>query len=622
MAENNDNAKIPETTKVSAMDIPNLKKKEKERKKGGVAWGGAGRAGAWEGATGGAGRAAASAAAEGAEGALAEGAAAEGAAAGAEFGESFLGRMISSVMSRLEGTFLGRLLNPILRLLAEIASTAMGRAALAAVAALLAAGAVVLAMKLMGGSGQVASVGAPNLGDISSSIRVHGPGDDSLKMEANANRGSLQDIAKADKAAKADKPADAAKTDKIAPVDAGPAAQNADMAPMAGAHVLNPHLSGDLGGGMQSGAAGSYSSNMNFGKLSTIKGGYAGFNKSYASGRLAQSSYHAGNGMSLGRRGLIGSRALGQARTMGAMTGATMTGTADSQSAAATTMFEGSVPTGTAPPDASAGATPGTGSTGSTGNTGSTSNTGTTGNTGTTNTNPCTDAQQQAGMVPTNGVCACAPGQSPDPTNPSGCSVVTSTDGGTPGWQAAIQSAESLMSSAKNLLIVASAIVLAMWALAVVWWCTCCAFIGWIFAALALLLGAIFAMIINSMASQLQQIATTLQGMGGLATDYVGPLNSFASQLSNGADMLMIPFAGGIIGLIDGLQLDPTLPMNATAAQQTAAAPAVNTNGNTVVTGSGGDPNSFSNLGTQSGTGSTSGTTSTTGSGNSVQHAP
>ena len=349
MADNNEQSKIPETAPVAAIEIPNLKKKEKERKKGGAAWSGAGRTGAWEGATGGA-RAAASAVAEGAA----------GEAAAVEEG------LLSSIMSRLEGTFLGRLLNPMLRLLAELASTGMGRAVLAAMAALLAAGAVAVAMKLMGGHGQVA--GSANLEGISSSIKIHRPGDISLGDAAIANRGALLDgAAKADKADKTDKADQAAQADKAdgvsgidKTVDADPAAPAADMA-LGAAHITNPRLSSDLGGGMQSGTEQALNGKFSLGngRAASLNGGLAGFTKGYSSGRLAQSSYGRSNGMSLGRRGLVASYALGQVRAQNGMIGATQSGTLDSQSQAASTMFDGAVPTTQAPADAAAGATPG-----------------------------------------------------------------------------------------------------------------------------------------------------------------------------------------------------------------------------------------------------------------------
>ncbi len=150
-----------------AADIPDLKKKDKERKKAGAAWSGArGGAGDFAGATGGGGaRAAASAAS-----ASASSAAAEAALLGAEdLGGGGLWAALSRFFAGLTGTLLGKM-------------------AVAAAAFLLVGAAGLLGYSLMKGGGG-ASLGSPNLGGITDSMRVRAGGDDRLGV---ASKGELR----------------------------------------------------------------------------------------------------------------------------------------------------------------------------------------------------------------------------------------------------------------------------------------------------------------------------------------------------------------------------------------------------------------------------------------------
>ncbi len=145
-----------------AANIPDLKKKEKERKKAGAAWRGTpGAAGDFSGAVGGSG--AAGAAASAAASAAAEGAGLLGAEAGGGF-------------------FAG-----IMRFLAGLAGTLLGKLAMAAAAFLMMAAAGLLGYEMMKGKGGDASVGTPNLGGIADSLHVHEGGDDRTGVDSKGD---------------------------------------------------------------------------------------------------------------------------------------------------------------------------------------------------------------------------------------------------------------------------------------------------------------------------------------------------------------------------------------------------------------------------------------------------
>ncbi|MFI5360636.1 MAG: hypothetical protein ACHQ49_01600 [Elusimicrobiota bacterium] len=195
-----------------AANIPDLKKKEKERKKGGAGWSGArGAAGEFTGATGGTvARAAASAAGMAAEGAAAE--------AGGLWA-----------------------------LLAGLTSTFLGRAALAAAALLLMAGAGLLGYGLMKGKGD-AGVGSPDLGGISDSMRVRSGGGDRLDVAGKGDiRFDSASAAKAPQAAAvpaAEKPAE----EKPAPQAPAEAADKPVPADQLAHNLSGAKLSSSLGG--------------------------------------------------------------------------------------------------------------------------------------------------------------------------------------------------------------------------------------------------------------------------------------------------------------------------------------------------------------------------------------
>jgi hypothetical protein len=203
-----------------AADIPDLKKKDKERKKGGAAWSGArGAASEFSGATGGTvSRAAASAAAS---------AAAEGAG--------------------LVGAESGGFLAGIARFVAGLTGTLLGKLAVAAAAFLMMAAAGLVGYALLKGNG--AAVGGPNLGGIADSMHVRAGGDD--RMGVNS-RGELR----FDPLSAAKKPAAAAPTDAKAASEApapAPAEKAAEAKPVPSgqlAHNMSgTSLSSSLGGG-------------------------------------------------------------------------------------------------------------------------------------------------------------------------------------------------------------------------------------------------------------------------------------------------------------------------------------------------------------------------------------
>lgn len=138
-----------------AADIPDLKKKDKERKRAGAAWSGArGAASDFTGATGGTvSRAAASAAS----------AAAEGAAVGLEASGGVFGGLS--------------------RFLAGLTSTLLGKVAVAAAAFMMMAGAGLVGYSLMKGGD--AGLGVPNLGGISNSMKVRAGGNDRMGVASN-----------------------------------------------------------------------------------------------------------------------------------------------------------------------------------------------------------------------------------------------------------------------------------------------------------------------------------------------------------------------------------------------------------------------------------------------------
>lgn len=213
-----------------AADIPDLKKKEKERKKAGAGWGGAKPGGgSFTGATGGAGaRAAASAASS-------LGGAAAGAAETA--GASWLSTMI-----------------------ANLTATVLGKAIFAAGIAMFLAGVGVVGYSLLngGGAGGAGGVGG-DLGAISSSLKVHTEGGDRTGYVAS-NGEIMFDPLKAAAAKKAE--AEKAPEDKTA-----------------GEPVAPPDLPADAAGGGAGFTRPGLEHNMSGSKLSSgLGGGFGGKN--------------------------------------------------------------------------------------------------------------------------------------------------------------------------------------------------------------------------------------------------------------------------------------------------------------------------------------------------------
>jgi len=215
-----------------AADIPDLKKKEKERKKGGAAWGGArGGSGSFGGATGGTvARAAASAAV--------------GAVEAAEVGEA--GGLFASLSEFLAG----------------LMATLGGKIALAAAALLIMGGLGALASYLLKGGGD-AAMGHGDLGAISDSLKIRSGTGDMMGVNSKGELGyganptapppttdaKPTDAKAADKVA--DKPADGAKDDAAA----GWAPPQGLAHNLSGAQ-LSSSLGGDFGGKNIFGGAG------------------------------------------------------------------------------------------------------------------------------------------------------------------------------------------------------------------------------------------------------------------------------------------------------------------------------------------------------------------------------
>lgn len=244
-----------------AADIPDLKKKEKERKKAGAAWGSSGTGGSpFGGATGGAGAAARSAAsaAASAGAAGAGGVAAGGAAVG--------GGAFSGLAGWLSG----------------VLATTMGKAFFALGALLMLGGGGLLALGLMGGSGAGGGI-VPDLGGLSSSLKIDRGGAD---RTAIAGKGEIRFDPLQAKAAPEPKKEEAPVEEKTAEAPADAMEPGTINDTLAGKDKLAHNLSGakltsNLGGGFGSknifGGAGSenapkFNANLAKSNLSIPKG--------------------------------------------------------------------------------------------------------------------------------------------------------------------------------------------------------------------------------------------------------------------------------------------------------------------------------------------------------------
>jgi hypothetical protein len=242
----------------------------------------------------------------------------------------------------------------------------------------------------------------------------------------------------------------------------------------------------------------------------------------------------------LGRRGLVNSRALGQLRSMGPQNAALRSGgpsASEANASAATEQFEGSKPTGTAPTDAG-----GSGSSPSSGN----------GSTGGPNSTPtslghgyaCDQNQMEQGGMDVNGKCViCPSGYTPDQSGQ--CQIINT--GEAAPWKAMLDQAMQQIDQAITMLIMASILVIAMIVVAIAWYDTgCCAEIGAVIFAIALLLTALFAYMAYQAGSMIKNIAGNIGKMGGSATDYSDKLNNLGDDLETGAYLAIL---GGIGGL-------------------------------------------------------------------------
>jgi hypothetical protein len=214
--------------------IPDLKKKEKERKKAGAAWSGArGAASEFSGATGGSG-------VGGAGGAIARAAASAAAEAGMAGAEGLEGEGLMAAISRFfsgASSFFSGLM-----------ATALGRAAVAAAVMLMVAAAGLIGYALLKGNPNQ-GLGNPDLGGISDSMRVRAGGDDRLGVASNGEiRFDPQSAAKPAVAAPTEPPKAADKDKAAADKTADANAQKPVPSGLLAHNLSGAQLSSSLGG--------------------------------------------------------------------------------------------------------------------------------------------------------------------------------------------------------------------------------------------------------------------------------------------------------------------------------------------------------------------------------------
>ncbi|MFA6004304.1 MAG: hypothetical protein WC881_09575 [Elusimicrobiota bacterium] len=295
---------------VPAVNIPDLKKQDKERKKSGAAWGSGGSGGApFSGATGGTARAAASAA---------RSAASAGSGAGAPAG------FLAQAAARLLATTLGKVM-------------------VACAAALMLGGTALVGYKLLGHGAK--SGAGPELGGISSTMKVRSDSDSgALGYVASANRGQLSgQNAGGNKPEAGNQEAGPAPEggikdtmDKDAGVESTQDAQRERMAHNLSGSRLSSGLGNNLGGA--GGFAGANNSRLGgqAGSLSKFSGAQGKVGRSSKS--VSRASLGS-NRMNL--RGIKSNNALANLRGMSARNRDLRIGVGESQSAAALTQFEG-----------------------------------------------------------------------------------------------------------------------------------------------------------------------------------------------------------------------------------------------------------------------------------------
>ncbi len=290
------------------VDIPDLKKKEKERKKAGASWGGAKPGGnAFSGATG---------------GTVARSAAS---AAGGAF-QSVGGGGLSS-------------------LIGSLTATVMGKAMVTLGAVLLMGGAGLLGYSLLGGG--AATGGRGDLGAIASSLKIRSGSQDRTRYVDSKGEIMFDPINSANKAEAGDEKNTADKS-------AGPSSQTADAADAAGANASwnRPSLAHNLSGSKLSSSLGGsfggkniFAGNSSAPKLNETLG-KVNMPGNIPGGRQGRLSARGGSqtgrisSMAPGRR-LKASRALGQLRVAKGMStlGASMS--AEGARLATTQAFEG-----------------------------------------------------------------------------------------------------------------------------------------------------------------------------------------------------------------------------------------------------------------------------------------
>ena len=456
-------------------DIPDLKKKDQERKKAGASWGSAKPTGApFQGATGGAG------VAGGGARAAASAARAIGTAAGESVGGVGVALGAAAQQAGLMGMFSG------------FASTMMGKVVLGVLAAVMVGGAGVV-LKGTGGGAPAAGIGGSgaDLGGINSTIKVKRESDSGLGMAANAGRqeGYFPNSAAGPAAGKMEKAesagdtqqADATNKDQM---DRGAGVQTTvgdKMAHDMSGSKLSGAPSASFGGKDIFGGSGSM---PKFGatlgaampKFATGQGG-----KSKAA-TVAKRTTNANRGMQL--RGLKSSKALGQLRGMAPLNAA-MRGTGvatEANSAAAATQFDGTEVAGGNVPAAPTSQTGGGG-----GGTG-----GGTGGSG-------------GGSAPDDTIEQC---DSNSYWNGTTCTSMNQGGTNVTPWQKKVDEAKDLKKTIETLLILAAIIA----TIASYWFKTgCCLWVGTLLFVIAAAIGAVAAM----MSMKLVQLGNEINSSGG-----------------------------------------------------------------------------------------------------------
>jgi hypothetical protein len=333
MSENNE-FELPDQDPPE-INIPDLKKKEKERKKAGAAWGGGTSGTPFTGAVGG----------SGVSGARAAASMARSAASAARAGAGIAGQAGAGAIS--QGGFL-----------AALTSSFAGKALLFSLAAGVLGGGAMVAYKMLGPGAESAS--APELGNISSTVKYHGDqGPNGLDYAAASNRGQIKwENAEAGSAPTAE---NAEKTEPAEAAEAGNPAEKAQAA--AGAHAgrIIDRMDHNLSGAKLGSSPGAGSSIFG-GKSIFANAAKSAFGPSVGSGGGLLSKFGLGKVAKTGRggalvrkpsnassrmnlRGFKSNRALSQLRGMTPYNAQMRAGTgqaSEANSAAATTQFEGS----------------------------------------------------------------------------------------------------------------------------------------------------------------------------------------------------------------------------------------------------------------------------------------